>query len=181
MENILEQTPSIDESGNTLTKLELLQQLKQAEVAETEEPQIQLVEIALDGGLYGVRILAVREILKVPHITWLPCTPEYILGVISIRGEIHAVVNLKNFLALGTSHITEQSRIIVVESGEFVAGLLVDEMVDIIEVPESSLLPLAESSLAVAQYVEGKLRWNEQMITLLHIARIVQNVVVDQA
>ena len=171
-----------NESQNTLTKLELLQQLKQGEVAETEEPGIQLVVIALDGDLYGIRILAVREILEVPHITWLPCTPEYILGVMSVRGEIHAVVNLKNFLALGASLMTEQSRIIVVESGEFMAGLLIDEMVDIIEAPESSLLPLAESSLSVAhQYVEGKLQWNEQMITLLHVGRMIQNVVVDQA
>lgn len=168
-------------SQDALTKLELLQQLKQTEDAELEEPAFQLVVIALDGELYGIRILTVREILKVPRITWMPCTPEYLVGVISVRGEIHAVINLKNFLALGTSHVTEQSRIIIVESGELAAGFLIDEMVDIIEVPESSLLPLTESSLSVAQqYVEGKLRRDEQMLTLLHVASIIQNVVVDQ-
>lgn len=182
MEHSLEQTQPLQESHDTLTRLELLQQLKQAEVSKIEEPIIQLVVISLDGELYGMRILAVREILKMPHITRLPCAPDYILGVISVRGEVHAVVDLKRFLRLGASRVTEHSRIILVESGDLAVGLLIDTMVDIIHIPETSLLPLTEGSFsAIQQYMEGKLCWKDQLITLLQLETIIPNLVVDQA
>jgi purine-binding chemotaxis protein CheW len=162
-------------------KMELLQELKESDPSAREEPHCQIVLIAFDGEYYGINILSVLEILKVPKITWLPCSPDYIAGVISLRGNIQSVVNLKAFLKLGDSHITEQSRIILVESGELVTGLLVDEMLDILDVPENAMLPLTEQAKNLAtHYLEGKLRWNERTMTILHIEAIVQAVVVDQ-
>lgn len=179
MEYSQEQTQRPQESHETFTRLELLQQLKQTEVSEIEEPTVQLVLISLDDDLYAMRILEVREILKVPHITRLPCAPDYILGVISVRGDVHAVVDLKNFLHLGTSPVTEQSRITLVESGDLAAGLLIDAMVDIIDVPENSLLPFTNGSFStIQQYVEGKLRWNDRLVTLLQLETIIPNIVV---
>ena len=162
-------------------KMELLHALKESDSSAREEPHSQIVVIAFGGEYYGIRILSVLEILKVPKITWLPCSPNYIAGVISVRGNIQSVVNLKTFLQLGTSHITEQSRIILVESGDLVAGLLVDEMLDILDVSESAMYPLTEQVKNVAsRYLEGKLRWAEQTITMLHIDTILQAVVIDQ-
>ena len=181
METHLEQSQNGKENQETINRMELLQQLKESESPERTESYFQVVVISFDNDLYGIKILSVREILKVPKITWLPCTPEYIVGVISVRGDVQSVVNLKNFLHLGSSPITERSRIILVESGELVAGLLVDEMVDIIDVPEGAILPLGESGLDTTHsYVEGKLSWDDRMITLLNIAEIVRGVVVDQ-
>jgi purine-binding chemotaxis protein CheW len=151
------------------------------EEPKTEEIYLQVVVISLNGELYGIKIFAVREILKVKKITWVPCTPESIVGVISVRGDIQAIMDLKHFLQLGFSQITDNSRIILVESQEFVAGLLVDEMVDIIEVPESKFLPLTESTMSIPQkYVEEKFPWNDQSITLLNVDTLIQGVVVDQ-
>lgn len=169
------------EEPESSEKMELLQRLKESDPSEHEEPHSQIVVIAFDGEYYGIRIFSVLEILKVPKITWLPCSPDYIAGVISVRGNIQSVVTLKAFLKLGTSHITEQSRIILVESGELVTGLLVDEMLDILEVPESAMHPLTEQAKTLAsRYLEGKLRWADRTITILHIDTIVQAVVVDQ-
>ena len=162
-------------------KMELLQKLKETDSSAREESHSQIVLIAFNGEYYGIKILSVLEILKVPKITWLPCSPDYIAGVISVRGNIQSVVNLKSFLQLGISHITEQSRIILVESGDLVTGLLVDEMLDILDVPDSALLPLIKQAQSTAaRYLEGKLRWNDRTITVLHIDAIVQAIVVDQ-
>lgn len=90
-------------------------------------------------------------------------------------------MDLKHFLQFGFSQISENSRIILVESGELITGLLVDEMVDIVEIPASSFLPLVESCVNVAQkYVEGKFSWNENTIALLNIDTLIQGFVVDQ-
>ncbi len=168
-------------SQETLSRIELLQQLKASETPKTEETYFQIVVIALNGELYGIKILAVREILKFVNITWLPCTPDYITGVISVRGDIQSVVDLKYFLQIGQSSIIGQNRIILAESGELVTGLLVDEMVDILNIPESALLPITETHMKIAyNYIEGKISWNEKMITLLNIDEIIRGVVVEQ-
>jgi len=166
---------------DALERITLLQELKQAEAPEQEESYFQLVLVLLDDKVYGIRILAVREILKWRKITWLPCVPTYILGVISVRGDIQSVVNLKNLLQLGNSEITEHSRIILIESGELIAGLLVDEMIDIVNIPESAIFPFTETGMGIVQrYIEGKVKWNYTLVTLLNIETILQSVVVNQ-
>jgi purine-binding chemotaxis protein CheW len=181
MEERMTQPQTPEEIEPTLSKLELLQKLKEAEKPETEESYFQIVVVSLNGEFYGIRIPSVREILKVKKITRVPCTPEFIVGVIGVRGDIQAVMDLKQFLQLGSSQITEQSRIILVESQDIVAGLLVDDMVDIIEAPESQFLPFTESTIgAPQQHIEGKVPWNDHLITLLNVDRLIQEVVVDQ-
>jgi purine-binding chemotaxis protein CheW len=181
MEERMTQPHTPEEIEPTLSKLELLQKLKAAEKPEIEESYFQIVVVSLNGEFYGIRIASVREILKVKKITRVPCTPEFIVGVIGVRGDIQAVMDLKQFLQLGSSQITEQSRIILVESQDIVAGLLVDEMVDIIEAPESQFLPLTESTIsAPQQHIEGKFPWNDHLITLLNVDRLIQGVVIDQ-
>ncbi len=163
------------------TKMELLRQSKASAQTDSQETRVQIVVIALEKRLFGIRIFSVREILKVPKMTWLPCAPTYVSGVIAVRGEVQAVVNLERFLHDGTSHLTEQSRIILVEYGELVAGLLVDEMLDILDLPEQAILPFAESDMLSAErYLDGKVDWNGRMISLLNIEAIVKGVVVDQ-
>jgi purine-binding chemotaxis protein CheW len=170
-----------NEVQDTTSKIDLLRKLKESKEPETEEPYFQIVIVSFHDELYGIRILSVREILKVKKITWVPCTPESIIGVISVRGDVQSVVDLKHFLQFGFSQITESSRIILVESGELVTGLLVDEMVDIVEIPVSSFLPLTESNINITQKnVEGRLSWDENTVALLNIDTLIQGVIVDQ-
>lgn len=160
---------------------ELLRRLNNPQESAPEGPHVQIVVVTLDHALYGIKILAVREILKVPKITWVPWTPEYVIGVISVRGEIQSVVDLKQFLQIGVSRVSEQSRILLVESADLVAGFLVDAMVEIIHVPVASFVPSAESNVTgILRYVEGTLPWNERVVSLLNIDLLLQGVVVNQ-
>lgn len=160
---------------------EFLRKLKEAQKSDARGPQVQIVVVALDQTLYGIKILAVREIVRVPKITWVPWTPEYVIGVISVRGDIQSVVDLKQFLQLGVSQLCEQSRILLAESEDLVAGLLIDKMVDITHVPVASFLPLSEpDATGIRQYVEGTFPWNETMVSLLNVDLLLQGVVVNQ-
>jgi purine-binding chemotaxis protein CheW len=144
-------------------------------------PQVQIVVVSIEQHLCGIKILAVREIVKVPKITWVPWTPEYVIGVINIRGDLHSVVDLKQFFQLGTSQVSKQSRIIIAESDDLVAGFLVDDMLDIIDVPVASFLPMTElQNSGIRGYVEGTFPWNETEVFLLNIDMLLQGVVVNQ-
>ncbi|MCX8125174.1 MAG: chemotaxis protein CheW, partial [Spirochaetes bacterium] len=89
---------------------------------------LQLVSFKLDEIEYGIDILSVHEILRIPEITRLPNTPEYIKGVINLRGNVIPVVDIRVRFGMQPVALTELSRIIVVEIGEKLVGLLVDNV-----------------------------------------------------
>ena len=180
MENEKKQTATED-TIEIPGKAELLQTLKESDPSLCEEPKSQIVIIAFDDTYYGINISSVLEILKVPSITWLPCSPDYIAGVISVRGNIQALINLKAFLKFGVSHVREQSRIVLVESGELTAGLLIDEMLDILDISRNAILPPSEQGRNLEKrYLEGTLEWDERAIEILNIDAILQAVAIEQ-
>jgi purine-binding chemotaxis protein CheW len=162
-------------------KIELLRQLKAEEEPEAPPSFVQVVVVAVCRELYGFKIFSVREILKMQKLTWVPCTPEWLIGVISVRGDVQIVVDLQYLLQRGLSQIAETSRIVLVEALDVTAGFLVEEMLDILDVPEENLLPLADTATTLPpRYIVGKFPWNDQMVTLLDVEAIVREVSVNQ-
>ncbi len=158
------------------------------ESQEPQEPQsvdaglcLQVVVVSVQQALYGIRIDTVREILRVSKITWIPWTPRYIVGIMNVRGEMLPVVDARLFLQHGVGQVTDSSRIVVIESGNLVAGLLVDAMVDILDVPIATFQTIVdETDHDAPKYCAGQLRWQETALTLLDSALVLQVIVVDQ-
>jgi purine-binding chemotaxis protein CheW len=81
----------------------------------------------------------VQEIIRVSEITQVPRAPEFIKGVINLRGRIIPVVDLKRKLGLGDVEVARQSRIVVVKIKERLIGLLVDGASQVLKVPVSTI------------------------------------------
>ena len=92
-------------------------------------------------GFYGLYALGVESIVSVQEITYVPGTPSWILGVVNVRGEIESVLDLKAVLGLGRTEITPETRLLIAQDGELRSGLLVDQVVDIAELPLSAISP----------------------------------------
>jgi len=88
---------------------------------------------------YGVDVRLVQEIIRVSEITQVPRAPEFIKGVINLRGRIIPVVDLKRKLGLGDVEVARQSRIVVVKIKERLIGLLVDGASQVLKVPVSTI------------------------------------------
>jgi purine-binding chemotaxis protein CheW len=88
---------------------------------------------------YGVDVRLVQEIIRVSEITQVPRAPEFIKGVINLRGRIIPVVDLKRKLGLGDVDVARQSRIVVVKIKERLIGLLVDGASQVLKVPVSTI------------------------------------------
>jgi purine-binding chemotaxis protein CheW len=88
---------------------------------------------------YGVDVRLVQEIIRVSEITQVPRAPEFIKGVINLRGRIIPVVDLKRKLGLGDVEVLRQSRIVVVKIKERLIGLLVDGASQVLKVPVSTI------------------------------------------
>jgi purine-binding chemotaxis protein CheW len=84
-------------------------------VVEKVEEVVDLVELQYAGRRYAIETDLVREVVAVPEVTPLPCTPEFVLGLLNIRGKIVSVVDLCRVLGLGETH-EPWARVIIVET-----------------------------------------------------------------
>ena len=90
---------------------------------------------------YGIRLSSVRETIKVPPITKVPLNPPYVAGVISLRGAIIPVIDLRLRLGLPVEMATRKMRIIVAQQENRVVGLLVDEVRDVQDIDREKIEP----------------------------------------
>jgi len=139
---------------------------------EIKEECLQLVVFRLANEWYGVEISRVREVIKVEGLTFLPSSPEYIAGIVNLRGNILSVTDLKNIFGLARHELTEQSRLVIVESGILETGLLVDEVIEIEEVPLSKIDPtLTTIAPEKAEYFEGECKIGDKLIGILKVEK----------
>ena len=142
---------------------------------EPKEETLQIIVFRLSREWYGVEIRKVKEVIRVTKITYLPSSPEYIVGIVNLRGNILSVTDLKRIFSLPHEELTVKTRIIAVELGILETGLLVDEVIESIEVPlskiEPSLLTLPSEG---AKYIEGQCKVDNKLIALVSVQKVLE-------
>jgi purine-binding chemotaxis protein CheW len=132
-----------------------------------------LATFVLDREEYAVDVHVVQEIRRVTEITAVPRAPEFIRGVINLRGRILPVVDLKRKLRMGQVEITKSSRIVVVRLRERLLGLLVDGAQQVLKVPRSRIEPPPEEVVAGGgDYIRGVAKLDDRLIILVDLLRI---------
>lgn len=122
---------------------------------------------------YALDISMIREILKPREITEIPRVPEFLLGIISLRGNIIPIFDLKRRLGLGGATIDEDSRIIVCQEGDRLAGLLIDRITQVTSILEEGIEPPpAIFSGRDRALLDGVGRVQGNVMILLNIANV---------
>lgn len=123
---------------------------------------------------YGVDVRLVQEIIRVSEITPVPRAPGFIKGVISLRGRIIPVVDLKRKLNLGEVEVRARAaRIAVVKVRERLIGLLVDGASQVLRVPLTRIEPAPEEVVEIdANYIRGVAKLEERLIILMDLPKI---------
>lgn len=123
---------------------------------------------------YGVDVRLVQEIIRVSEITPVPRAPGFIKGVISLRGRIIPVVDLKRKLNLGEVDVKARAaRIAVVKVRERLIGLLVDGASQVLRVPLTRIEPAPEEVVEIdANYIRGVAKLEERLIILMDLPKI---------
>ena len=122
---------------------------------------------------YGVPIQALHEIVRVPEITAVPDAPDYVEGVINLRGKIVSVVDLRKRFGKPATELDRRNRILVVEHRGRLAGMIVDSASEVLKIPESDI----ETAPAMMQEggldcVTGLGKYNGRLIILLDINKV---------
>jgi purine-binding chemotaxis protein CheW len=143
---------------------------EERKAAETTE---HLATFILDREEYAVDVHVVQEIRRVTEITPVPRAPEFIRGVINLRGRILPVVDLKRKLHMGQVDIGRGSRIVVVRLRDRLLGLLVDGAHQVLKVPRSKIEPPPEEVVAGGgDYIRGVAKLDDRLIILVDLLRI---------
>jgi purine-binding chemotaxis protein CheW len=138
--------------------------------AEKEETVVlteQFVTFVLDKEEYASLITDLREIIKIPDIVPIPGAPDFIRGILNLRGQIVVVIDLEKRFKLARSHQIEPRHIIIAEVGESVFGIVVDEVTGVLRVPKTSIKPTPElvTSRIHAEYMKGVVVLEETLDT----------------
>ncbi len=145
------------------------------EKEEPKEETLQLIVFRLAREWYGVEITKAKEVIKPVKITYLPSSPEYIAGIVNLRGNILSVMDLKTMFGLPHEEPTEKTRIIAVEFGFLETGFWVDEVVESIEVPVTKIEPaLLTLPAKGGKYIEGQCKADNKLIGLINVEKILE-------
>ncbi len=137
------------------------------------EAQEHLVTFFLSGEEYGVDVRLVQEIIRVTEVTQVPRAPEFIKGVINLRGRIIPVIDLKLKLGLGEVKIERQTRVVVIRLRDRLIGLLVDGASQVLKVPVSTIEAAPEEVVEIdANYIRGVAKLEKRLIILMDLPKI---------
>jgi purine-binding chemotaxis protein CheW len=146
-----------------------------ADLSSEKEQLIQLVGFKIDKELFGVDILMVQEIIRSAPITYVPNSPEFVEGVINLRGSIIPVIDLRKRLNLHTANYEkEKDWILILDIAGRVTGFIVDLVTEVIKVQENSIEPPPDILVAglQSQYIRGVCEIEHDLLIMLDFNRI---------
>jgi purine-binding chemotaxis protein CheW len=133
----------------------------------------QLISFAIGDDQYGVDIMAVREIKGWSEITHLPSQPDYVRGVLNLRGVIVPIVDLRCRFGQGLTEATPLHIVIIVQIAAKPIGLLADRVLDIVSLEESQVQPVPRIAHAQrANFLSGLVTIDGAMIALIDLQNL---------
>ena len=141
-----------------------------------EDAERQLVVFDLAGEIYGVNIETVREIIRMQAVTFVPDAPDFVEGVINLRGRVIPVIDLRRRFGLTVTEETNESRVLVVDSEGEDLGVIVDAVTEVQRIREDSIEPVSNLvSTEESEYIVGITKVEDQLIILLDLDRAIGN------
>lgn len=140
--------------------------------------EIQLVSFMLGGEEYGVEVLKVREIIRMPEITKMPNTPHFIDGIISLRGKVIPVVSLRSKFGLPDLEYDVQTRIMIMEIAGTLTGFVVDAVSEVIRIPSADIQPppaMIGGCVTDQEMIKGVFSHEKRLLVVIEADRLLND------
>lgn len=142
-------------------------------VESHSENLLQLVSFNLGKEEFAVDILKIQEINRMVEITKVPKSPEFVEGVINLRGKVIPIIDLRKRFNLPGSDISKQTRIVVVDIDNKVVGLVVDAVSEVLRLPASTVEPTPPIVAGIdSEYINGVGKLEDRLLILLDLNKI---------
>ena len=145
-------------------------------VSEKKDETLQWVTFTLENEVYGINVLNVQEVQRYSEISPIPGAPNYVLGILNLRGNVITVIDTRTKFALPDHNITDDSRILILESEDQVIGLLVDSVAEVVylknsEIDDAPNVGNEESS----RFIQGVSNKKDTLLVLLDSDKILSD------
>ena len=127
------------------------------------------ISFMLNNNSYGIKLQYIKEVLRDTTISQVPCTPNFIKGIMNLRGDFITVIDLKTFLGMEQDESDEKKPIIIVENEDLTLALLIDKINELFEVPDE-ILPKNSENSTTFDIIN-----NNKVHTLLNIDRMLKD------
>lgn len=151
---------------------ELKRRQSAKEVVDVEEERVKVVIFTCGANLFAMYGRDVREILPSCDISWVPGLPDYLPGLINVRGDIESVIDLRHFL--GEEIVDHNKRLIAMAvHGDFHSGVMIDSIEDVVDIPLSRIQPpLTTLNGAARDLVVGEIEYLDTTVSLLDVGKL---------
>ncbi len=144
-----------------------------ADGATSTDGLTQFISFAIGADQYGVDIMAVREIKGWSEITHLPKQPEYVRGVLNLRGVMVPIIDLRCRFGQGLTEATPIHVVIIVQVASRLVGLLADRVLDIISCDAAKIQPVPRIAQAARiDFLSGLVTMDSAMIALIDLPHL---------
>lgn len=139
----------------------------------------QTVEMAtfyVGEALCGMDILNIQEINKLMEMTTVPQAPDYVMGILNLRGQIVTIIDLGKKLDLGETKMSDTSRNIIVNAKDEYVGLLVNRISDVVEAEWDKVEPPPANIGGIqGAYFKGIFKTKDRLIGILNVEKVLEN------
>ncbi len=134
---------------------------------------LQCVTFRLGEEIYGINVMQVQEVLRVTEIAPVPGAPDYVLGIINLRGNVVTVIDTRMRLGLSPKEADDSTRIVIIETNKQVVGILVDAVAEVVDLHTSEI----ESAPNVgndesSKYIQGVASRDGELLILVDLNKL---------
>jgi purine-binding chemotaxis protein CheW len=151
------------------------QALVKVDAGAKHDELIQLVSFMLADEEYGVEVLKVREIIRMPTITKMPNVPHHVEGIINLRGKVIPIISMRRRFGLMENGNNIQTRIIIMDVSGRLTGFIVDSVSEVIRIHSSEIQPpptMVSSGGIGQEFITGVFNHAERLLIIMDIDRM---------
>ncbi len=149
-------------------------QLQQPEEHKKEEDIVQLVGFMIGEEEYAIPILNIQEIIKPITYTRVPSTPDYVLGIFNLRGNVIPLIDLRRKFHISPQNETADTRYIVMKDGDNIAGFVIDKLTEAIRLKSSQIDPAPETLKKEKGMISGIGKRDKTILTILKVDELLK-------
>ena len=148
----------------------------QGSEGSSDDEVFQRVTFQLENESYGINVMQVQEILRYSEIAAVPGAPDYVVGIINLRGNVVTVIDTRSRFGLMPADITDNSRIVIIEADKQVIGILVDSVSEVVYLKNSEIeaaphVGTEESS----QFIQGVTNRDGGLLILVDLNKLLSD------
>lgn len=138
-----------------------------------DDPILQWVTFRLDNETYGINVMQVQEVLRYTEIAPVPGAPNYVLGIINLRGNVVTVIDTRERFGLPGADLNDNTRIVIIETEEQVVGILVDAVAEVVYLRQSEIEVAPNvGNEDSAKFIQGVCHKNEELLILVELEKM---------